>query len=99
MIELMANLKKLEGESQTAAKVIAVLIEGIKIFADICNKWKQLVAFFETIKTMIDIGMATPTEDLVKAGEKGLKRRQEGKDLTSLKTKTLSRVIISFKIL
>eukprot|EP00093_Oithona_nana_P008711 08711.XXX_492783_492036_1 [CDS] Oithona nana genome sequencing. len=38
--------------------------------------------------------MATPVEDLAKQGESGLKTRQAGRDLTSRKTKTISKKAI-----
>ena len=96
MIELMANLKQLEGESQTAAKVIGVLVKGIALFGEISKKWMNLVLFFEKVKSMIDIGMAAPVEDLAKQGESGLKTRQAGRDLSNFKTKTISKVNIYF---
>ena len=92
MIELMASLKQLEGESQTAAAVIGVLVKGIALFGEIMKKWMKLVAFFEKVKTLINAGMAKPVEDLAKQGESGLKTRQDGRDLTSRKTKTISKV-------
>ena len=94
MIELMARLTKLEGESQTAKKVIDVLIKGIALFSEISQQWMKLVAFFERIKTMIDISMTKPTEDLARQGQSGLKTRQAGRDLSNFKKKTISKVII-----
>merc|ERR1719323_1791072 len=63
MAVLSAKLQKLDMQSKTAAEVIQVLMQGIKLFGQIAVQWKRLVAFFEKVKTMIDIGMSGPTED------------------------------------
>ena len=96
MAVLSAKLQKLDMQSQTAAEVIQVLIQGIKLFGQIAVQWKKLVAFFEKVKTMIDIGMSAPTEDFANSAESGLNQKNKRGKVSNLKKKQLSRVRSSF---
>jgi hypothetical protein len=95
MSTLMGKLKILNMEKQTVGQVIMVLKEGIDLFSQIKNQWMKLIKFFEKVKNLIDISMASPTEDFAAIAQTGLDRRDGGKELSNLKKKTLSRVIFS----
>ena len=76
-------------------KKLVSLTNCIEVSFSLPNQWMKLMDFFAQYNTMIDYGMACSIKDLAQVGQTGLKTRQEGKDLTGLKTKKLSRVIIS----
>ena len=90
--ETLVKLATLQLEKDVEEKILAVIKEGLKAFADLKRQWVNILIYFKEISQLIKISMNEPLTHFMEQSEKLYLKKSEDptKKITNLQKKRLS---------
>lgn len=90
--ETLVKLSTLQLEKDVEEKILAVIKEGLKAFADLKRQWVNILIYFKEISQLIKISMNEPLTQFMEQSEKLYLKKSEDptKKITNLQKKRLS---------